>query len=66
MRQRGKISVFVMLLVFGGLGILRAVDNPRLQQAHGSDIVQLIGAGMCLGAALGLWFGKRSLPVETA
>ena len=64
MRRRGRVFVFFFLLLFGTLGILRAVDNPRLQQAHGSDIVKLVGAGMCFGAAFGILFARHNFPGE--
>lgn len=41
-----------ILFLLGILGILRVLSNPRIELIHGSDVVQIIGVGMCFGAAL--------------
>lgn len=65
MGRRGGVRAFVILLVFGALGIFRIIDNPRLKQVHGSDIVHLVGSGMCFGAAFGILFASRRYPGES-
>ena len=55
MGQRRQTSFWVPL-VFGLMGIARAIGNPRLAAVRPVDIVQLIATGMCLGAALAMIF----------
>jgi len=57
--RRQRMFVGMFLLMFGLLGLLRMIDNPRLEGLHGSDILSLIATGLCLGAALAVLFGRR-------
>ena len=50
--RRRFFRVFFVLLAFGLLGFMRVLDRPGLAAVRTVDIVQLIGAGMCLGAAV--------------
>ena len=55
------LRVAVVLLAFGLLSLTR-IDRPSLEAIRAVDAVQLVGAGMCFGAAilaLVLWFGAR-------
>lgn len=47
--KHGRVGILFLL---GILGILRVLSNPRIELIHGSDVVQIIGVGMCFGAAL--------------
>jgi len=56
------LRVAVVLLAFGLLSLTRVLDRPSLEAIRAVDAVQLVGAGMCFGAAilaLVLWFGAR-------
>jgi hypothetical protein len=59
---RRRVFIFVFLLIFGLLGLLRIIDNPRIKMLHGSDVVQLIATGLCFGVGFGVLFGKRKFP----
>lgn len=48
-----------IFLIFGGLLILNAYDNPRLAALHGADILRLIAIGLLFGVAIGVQFGAR-------
>jgi len=48
-----RMAGLVPLLV-GALVLTRMAGNPRLAALHGADIVQMVAAGMCLGAGLGM------------
>jgi hypothetical protein len=47
-----KLVPFVGLLLFGLLAVLDIASKPRFASFHGSDVVQLVAAGMCIGVAL--------------
>ena len=50
--RRRFLRVFFVLLAFGLLSFGRVLDRPSLATVRAVDIVQLMGAGMCFGAAL--------------
>jgi hypothetical protein len=50
--RRRKLAPFWVPLLFGLLGLANVVGRPRLAALHGSDVVQLLGIGMCFGVAL--------------
>jgi hypothetical protein len=61
-RRRRLAPVWVPLL-FGLLSLSSMMTRPRFATFHGSDVVQLIGTGMCFGVALAsLIFFLRSRP----
>jgi len=41
--------------------ILNCLNNPRLAELRGPDILRLIAIGMFLGVPLGVLFGRRAL-----
>ena len=49
-RRFGRI--FFVLLAFGVVGLFNALLKPSLSAVRAVDVVQLIGTGMCLGAAI--------------
>jgi hypothetical protein len=53
-RRRG-LAPFWVLLIFGILNVLRLFTNPRLGTYYGPDVVQFVGTGLLLGAAIGLF-----------
>ena len=50
--RRRFFRVFFVLLAFGLISFVRVLGRPSLASVRAVDIVQLIGAGMCLGGAL--------------
>ena len=51
---RGPVFAFACAVTVLGLWYL--VRNPRTKLLHGSDVMSLIGCGMCFGVALALLF----------
>jgi hypothetical protein len=62
-RQR-LVRIALVLSMFGLLSLFRVLSRPSFETIRPVDAVQLIGTGMCFGAALlalGLFvFGRRS------
>jgi hypothetical protein len=54
-----RLTLFVMLMLLGVFPIINSAGNPRLQGVHGSDVVQLVAAGLCLGCGFGILVGGR-------
>jgi hypothetical protein len=57
-------------LIMGTLLLLNALDNPRLQSAHGTDLIKLVAAGLCFGAVFGIGmagfaFSRRAKAVSS-
>jgi hypothetical protein len=50
-RRRRFVPIWVPLL-FGLLSLSSMMSRPRFATFHGSDVVQLLGTGMCFGVAL--------------
>jgi hypothetical protein len=50
-KRRRLVPIWVPLL-FGLLSLSNMMTRPRFATFHGSDVVQLIGTGMCFGVAL--------------
>ncbi len=57
MYQVGKFRrpIFALVWAVIMLGLWYLVRNPRTRALHGSDVMSLIGVGMCFGVAF-LWF----------
>jgi len=51
-RNRRKLVPFWVPLLFGLMGFFNIVGKPRLATYAKSDVVGLIGIGMCFGVAL--------------
>lgn len=54
--RRKLVPVLVPLLV-GLLAFFDIASKPRFANFHGSDVVQLMAAGMCVGVALAMLVG---------
>lgn len=50
-RRRRLVPIWVPLLM-GLLSLSNMLSRPRIAMLHGSDVVQMIGTGMCFGVAL--------------
>jgi hypothetical protein len=64
MSKRPRPFFLVFPLLLGLWELFDVVNKPRFATYHGSDVVQLVGAGMLLGIALSALFsfllGRRS------
>ena len=52
MTKRPTLFLFFILLFYGLVPLYNFITGPRFANIHGSDIVGLIGSGMCFGAAI--------------
>jgi hypothetical protein len=50
--RRRFLRVFAVLAVFGLGNVVRMIGRPSLETIRPVDAVQLVGTGMCLGAAI--------------
>jgi hypothetical protein len=50
--RRRFISTFFVLLAFGLIAFYNISSKPRFETFHTTDVLTLIGAGMCFGVAL--------------
>jgi hypothetical protein len=50
-RRRRLVPIWVPVLL-GLMSLSSMLSRPRIALLHGSDIVQMIGTGMCFGVAL--------------
>jgi hypothetical protein len=66
MSSRRKLVPFLFPLLFGLWAVFDIAAKPRFATFHGSDVVQLIAAGMCFGVVLaalvGFFRGRRAAP----
>ena len=64
MSNRRTLVPFWVTLLFGLMSFLNIVGNPRFATFRTTDVVQLIGIGMCFGVALAtlvvFFRGRRS------
>ncbi len=51
-RKFPPVVAFTVPLFFGLLGFYRATQSPRFESYRSMDVLQLLVAGACLGAAL--------------
>ena len=49
--KRSSLITGLILVLWGGLALLSSLSKPRVQALHGTDILGLIGSGMCFGVA---------------
>jgi hypothetical protein len=50
--RRKFLRMFVILVVFGLGSLVRMIGKPSFETIRAVDAVQLIGTGMCFGAAV--------------
>jgi hypothetical protein len=50
--RRRFFRIFIILLAFGVMSVLRMLGRPSLANIRPVDIVQLVGTGMCIGGAV--------------
>jgi len=60
-RKRGPVVVWIIPLMVGFAGFYRVAQSPNFAAYRAVDVVQLLGSGACVGAALvGIVFMFRS------
>lgn len=62
--RKGRMFLFVFLVLFGIFAVMNVLSRPRLSAVHGADIVQLIAAGFCVGIGAGMVLGSRKFRGE--
>ncbi len=63
MKKRSRLTG-LLLAFLGVMALFANLSKPRVAALHGSDIVGLIGCGMCFGVALVGLFGKLTVRDE--
>jgi hypothetical protein len=51
-RKRPSIIVWIIPLLIGFVGFYRVTQSPSFEIYRAVDIVQLLGSGVCFGAAM--------------
>ena len=62
--SKRRVFLFLFLLLFALIALLNSLSNPRVAGLHGSDVMQLVAAGLCFGFGFGVLFGARRFPGE--
>lgn len=58
MRNRREfLSTFFVMLAIGLFALYNVTSKPRFETIHITDVLTLIGVGMCFGVALVALFG---------
>ena len=63
--KRRRWALCAFLFLFGGFALLNGLNNPRLNNLHGADRLQLLASGLCLGVGLGVLLGGRKFLGES-
>jgi hypothetical protein len=50
--KRSSIVVWIAVLLIGLVGVYRVSQSPTFPMYRAVDVVQLLGSGLCFGAAL--------------
>ncbi len=59
--KRPLIAVWLVPIIIGIVGVFRVTHSPTFEMYRPVDIVQLLGSGVCFGAALvGIIFAFRT------
>jgi hypothetical protein len=61
--RRSRITGLLVALL-GVMTLLASLSKPRMEALHGSDVVGLIGSGMCFGVAVVGLLGRLKLRNE--
>lgn len=62
--RRRRVILGVSMLMFALLALLQTVGKPRFDTFHGSDVMQLTGAGACFGFGVAALCGLLKLRDE--
>jgi hypothetical protein len=61
--KRPPIAIWVVPILIGVAGFVRVTQSPSFEIYRAVDIVQLLGSGVCFGAAMvGIIFMLRMRP----
>jgi hypothetical protein len=61
--KRPPIVVWLVPIMIGLVGFFRVIQSPSFATYRAVDIVQLLGSGVCFGAAMvGIIFRLRTRP----
>jgi len=60
MRKNSRFAG-VLLALMGTMALLSSLSKQRVQALHGSDILGLIGCGMCFGVAIVALLGRLKI-----
>ena len=61
-RKRPPMVVFMIPLFIGLLGFYRVTQSPQFASYRTVDVIQLVGFGGCIGAALTGWIALLARP----
>ncbi len=62
-RKRPPIVFWIIPLLIGSVGFYRVTQSPNFELYRAVDIIQLLGSGLCFGAAIaGVIFMLRARP----
>ena len=50
--KRPPVAVWILPLLIGIVGFYRVTHSPNFEMYRAVDIVQLLGSGVCVGAAM--------------
>ena len=64
--SKRRLTLFVMMMLLGVFAIINSASNSRLQGVQGSDFVQHVAAGLCLGCGFGILVGSQIFRELTA
>jgi hypothetical protein len=59
-----RAAAAVILVLFGAFAFTNSLNNQRLTGMRGSDQLQLIESGLCVGLAIGVLLVLRKFPGE--
>ena len=57
--RKPPVFIALFILMMGFPPLINSLSNPRLAGLHGSDRMQLIAVGFCIGTAFGLLISAR-------
>lgn len=57
--RKPRMLIGLLLLLFGVSSLCIQLDQPRLQALLPSDLITLVGAGLCLGVGLVMMIKHR-------
>ena len=59
--QKSSRITGLLIALLGVMALLASLSKPRIEALHGSDILGLIGCGMCFGVAFVGLIGKLKI-----